>query len=261
MSSVCPWILLAVPFLATAAQDSTTTFVDLGVARGGRLILYGNPLPDSVYRFQAKVSIAGRDTVWQGIYVNGLSLRAPQDEPKAAKPDPENERRHAYQGRVAAAVAETIRTRESAGRLVSQEDRTDVIVAEYRRDRAMVDSVRKEAVDTYRVFWHGGDPEGDMMVRSLVAHVPPRPGELLRSLAEDMRRKLNLGYWVCTSNGGSRALFISPGRVPELKAEIAALQKGKPVEQSTIVDRRIAGDLKKPSVTLEDLGKRTTGGE
>lgn len=261
MSSVCVWILVALSPLEAAAPTSTTAFVDLGVARGGRLIVYGNPVPDSVYRFQAKVSITGRDTVWQEIYVNGLSLRAPQDEPKAAKPDPESERRHAYMHRAAAAVAETVRTRESAGRSVSQGDRTDVIVAEYRRDRAMVDSVRKESVDTWRVFWHGGDPEGDMMVRSMVAHVPPRPGEVLRSLAEDMRRKLNLGYWVCTRNGGAVTLFTPPGRVPELKSEIAALRGGKPVEQSTIVDKRMARDLQKPSVTLEDLGSRPTGDE
>jgi len=247
-----PWIALAILSVGAAPSLGAEQFIDLGIGHGGRVYVYGNPLVASTYRVRAKVTISGTDTTWEGLYVNGVALRAPRTAPPRVASQEELDR-GAFMRRAAGAVAESASARTRVGRAVGVPDRADLLTQEYQREKKLVDSARREGPTGVRVFWHGGDPEGDLLVLSSDPVHPPGPGELERSLAGDLIRKLDGGYWVVVRDGGSRSLFTPPKHVAELSAEIEALKAGKPIHQSLILDRSLARDLQRPSVSLEQL--------
>src|SRR5690242_3650653 len=77
------FILCAVLSSVAAHSPKLLAAVDLGQAGGGRIVLNGRMLPDTIYRFRLEGTVTGTDTTWD-LRINGLSTTI---QPHAAAPE------------------------------------------------------------------------------------------------------------------------------------------------------------------------------
>lgn len=237
-------------------RDSSIAFVDVGRSERGRVILYGNVLPDTTFHVRIRVTVSGRDTLWNGgLYINGIPLRTRRPPPPI--PSAAQMNRLDFM-REAGARTRAIRDeRLLAGHPVSRSEFFQLLQQEFAANNALVDSVAPIDPFSFNVYWRG-DPNPEMIKTSPIHNTPPTPGAGQRSIASTILGDLRRGNWIFIRNGGGATTSIPPQEIPRYRDEIAALKAGKPITQSIFVDKTMADHIQHPPVSLDQL--REQGG-
>ncbi len=245
----CLYLLIVLALGSESRVHPRTAFVDLGQAKGGPVVLHGNVLPDTVFRLEAKVRIAGKDTTWNGLYLNRLAVRAP-DPPRASIEVPEYIKfRSATDAGVLAVKDRFLEQRRRLNQPATIPELMAVMVAEYRK------SVLVERADTisnheFEVCWKG-DESCERHSFNTVPHTVVAKSDLIRSEANEILTFLRHGRMVFISRGTK---FAPPAdQKQKFLDELVALKNGKPPDQSVFPVKRFAVEIKRPPVSLEAL--------
>lgn len=248
------WFFVCLLATAPKLNAVKTTFVDLGSVSGGPVVLHGHVLTDSLFRIEAKVTVSGSDTTWHGLFINGLAVDLP-DPPRPTNIPPYIRQRMEFDRQVRVAKDRFLETSRRFGKMPTRRESIEFMAEEYRRS-PLVERVRVLSDDEFEVCYRG-DEDCERNSLSAVANVTPSRSELLPSAAQRILRFLRDGRMVFIRRG--QMFFPALGvETARYRSEIAALQNGKPAEQSIFPDKRFAHDIQRPPVTLEVLKR---GGE
>lgn len=237
-------ILMLVMAVPSFAQSM---FIELGQASGGPVVLHGNVLNDSIFRFQAHVTITGRDTVWNGLFINGLAVDLPASTVVRSSETPTP--RQQLEARIRTARVAFTQQRQAARQTITRTDLVAWLAEAYAEDTSLVTRTSVVSDREFLVCWRSNGLCEHMMLDDGLNAQSTTPR--LEHRADELLRLINRGRMVFISRG---AVFAPRSKLNlRYREEIAALQRGKSLSATIFPSRRLARDIQHPPVTLEAL--------
>jgi len=250
--AVLSGLLMASTSMAAAPRDTT---VDLAMVRGGVVVLYGNVLRDSVYSLQAWVTIAGADTIWHRLLLNGYALDFPERPAPSVESDSARARLHAssrderdLRERVQASRQRFVEDREANGQRASPREIARFLAAEYAKDTALVSGIEAGHDGEPVVVWRRTGMREHIVLSPHLTSWPPTE-QLLRLHARAIAGHIRSRQVLLISRGAE----FTPGDPALCLEEIRRLQNGLDPEESRLPDKRFAREVAHPSVSLDAL--------
>lgn len=246
---------MVLPFMLLVVSPSyaESIVIDLGQAQGAPFVLFGNVLPDSVYHFQARITVNGQDTTSQKLMVNGLAIDLDDsvsiDVPQVKTP------RQLLEERVNLALDgfHQVQAQRSLTQLESRQQLVEFLAQEYAKDTAQVLRTAVVSDREFMVCWKVW--ESMKMCERFTLNKNSSPVKMtMVQRAEVLRNHINhhRAVFITTSRGNPTTL--NPSRTAEFQAALNLLKKGESSDfWASLLDQRIVRDLRQPSVTVEKL--------
>ncbi len=243
-------LLVVFAMLVAMPSYAKSALIDLGTAQGGPVVLQGNVLNDNTFHFQAIVTIAGRDTVWNGLAINGLAV---DDSMSITDTDEVTENlspRQQLDDRVSQSRMVFLQSRrQMSAQPVARNELLHFLATEYAKDTTMVLRTTVVSDHEFLVCWKSNGICEHMVIGN--EETLPTTEMLIVQRAASLRDKISEGRVLFISRG---AMFAPrPSETLAFRQELSAIQHGKQPTDTFFPDRCFANDLRRPPMTVEML--------